>query len=46
MSVGKAIAEKAIAAGVKQVVFDCGGNIYHGRIQAAAEAARKAGLEF
>lgn len=44
--VGKALAEKALSAGVKKVVFDCGGNIYHGRIKALADAARKAGLEF
>ena len=44
--IGKAIAEKAQAAGLKQVVFDCGGNLYHGRVQALADAARKAGLEF
>lgn len=45
-AVGKAIAEMAQAAGVSKVVFDCGGNIYHGRVQALADAARKAGLEF
>jgi large subunit ribosomal protein L18 len=45
-AVGKLIGEKAIAQGVKAVVFDRGGHAYHGRIQALAEAARKAGLEF
>ncbi len=45
-AVGKAIAEKAKALGVEKVVFDCGGNLYHGRVQALADAARKAGLEF
>lgn len=44
--VGKNIAERAIAAGVKKVVFDCGGNEYHGRVKALADAAREAGLEF
>ena len=45
-TVGKKIAERAIAKGVKQVVFDRGGYIYHGRIKALAEAAREGGLEF
>ena len=45
-SVGKAIADKAQAAGVKQVVFDRGGYIYHGRIKALADAAREGGLNF
>jgi len=44
--VGKAIAQKAKAAGVSQVVFDRGGFLYHGRIKALADAAREAGLEF
>ena len=44
--VGKAIAEKALAKGIKEVVFDRGGFIYHGKIQALADAAREAGLEF
>ena len=45
-SVGKKIAERALAKGVKQVVFDRGGYIYHGRIKALADAAREGGLEF
>src|SRR6202790_1429985 len=44
--VGKAIAERAVEKGVKSVVFDRGGFLYHGRIKALAEAAREAGLEF
>ena len=45
-AVGKDIAEKAVAKGLKKVVFDRSGYIYHGRIKALAEAAREAGLEF
>ncbi len=45
-AVGKAIAEKAQAAGVTEVVFDRGGFIYQGRVKALAEAAREAGLKF
>lgn len=45
-AVGKAVAERAIAAGVTQVVFDRGGYLYHGRIQALAEGAREGGLKF
>lgn len=45
-TVGKLIAERAKEKGVKQVVFDRGGYLYHGRIKALAEAAREAGLEF
>ena len=45
-AVGKLVAEKALAKGVKQIVFDRGGHVYHGRIKALAEAARKAGLDF
>jgi large subunit ribosomal protein L18 len=44
--VGKAVAERALAAGVKQVVFDRGGYLYHGRVKALADGARKGGLEF
>ena len=44
--VGQAIAERAIKAGVKEVVFDRGGYIFHGRIKALADAARDAGLNF
>ena len=44
--VGALVAERAKAAGVSKVVFDRGGFIYHGRIAAAADAAREAGLEF
>ena len=44
--VGKAVAEQAVAKGVKRVVFDRGGYLYHGRIKALADAAREAGLEF
>ena len=44
--VGKAIAEKAMAKGIKSVVFDRGGFLYHGKVQALADAAREAGLEF
>ncbi len=46
VSVGKKIAERALAKGVKQVVFDRGGYIYHGRVKALADAAREGGLEF
>jgi large subunit ribosomal protein L18 len=45
-AVGKLIAERAQAKGVKKVVFDRGGYLYHGRVKALAEAAREAGLEF
>jgi large subunit ribosomal protein L18 len=44
--VGKTIAQRAQEKGVKKVVFDRGGYIYHGRIKALADAAREAGLEF
>ncbi|CAN1721269.1 50S ribosomal subunit protein L18 [Hyphomicrobium sp. 1Nfss2.1] len=45
-AVGKLIAERAIKAGVKDVVFDRGGFIYHGRVKALADAAREGGLNF
>jgi large subunit ribosomal protein L18 len=44
--IGKAIAERAVEKGIKKVVFDRGGFLYHGRIKALADAAREAGLEF
>lgn len=45
-AVGKLVAERLIAKGIKQVVFDRGGNLYHGRVKALADAAREAGLDF
>jgi large subunit ribosomal protein L18 len=44
--VGKAVAERALAKGIQQVVFDRGGYKYHGRVKALADAAREAGLKF
>jgi large subunit ribosomal protein L18 len=44
--VGKLLAERAIQKGLKKVVFDRGGYLYHGRIKALAEAAREGGLDF
>jgi large subunit ribosomal protein L18 len=44
--IGKAVAKAAVEKGVKKVVFDRGGYLYHGRIKALADAAREAGLEF
>jgi len=44
--VGKLIAQKAVEKGIKKVVFDRGGYIYHGRVKEVAEGAREAGLEF
>ena len=45
-AIGKTIAERSIEKGIKRVVFDRSGFLYHGRIRAVADAARKAGLEF
>jgi large subunit ribosomal protein L18 len=45
-AIGKTIAERSIEKGIKRVVFDRGGFLYHGRLRAVADAARKAGLEF
>ncbi|MBI4906286.1 MAG: 50S ribosomal protein L18 [Acidobacteria bacterium] len=45
-AIGKLVAERALAKGIKQVVFDRGGFLYHGRVKALADAAREAGLEF
>ncbi len=45
-AVGMAVAKKALAAGIKEVVFDRGGYVYHGRVAALAEGAREGGLEF
>ena len=45
-TIGSKIAERALAKGIEEVVFDRGGYIYHGRVQALAEAAREGGLKF
>lgn len=45
-AVGKLIAQRSLEKGISKVVFDRGGNLYHGRIQALAEAAREGGLDF
>src|SRR5436189_4547738 len=45
-AVGKLVAERASAKGVKEVVFDRGGYLYHGRVKALADAAREGGLSF
>ena len=45
-AVGKLVAQRALAAGVKDVIFDRGGYLYHGRVKALADAAREAGLSF
>lgn len=46
IAVGSEVAKRAQAAGIKQVTFDRGGRLFHGRIKALADAARKGGLEF
>lgn len=46
VAVGQLVAKRALAKGIQQVVFDRGGNIYHGRVKALADAAREAGLQF
>jgi len=45
-AVGEALGQRAVEAGIKEVVFDRGGRIYHGRVKALADGARSAGLEF
>jgi len=45
-SVGKLVAERAVSAGIKDVIFDRGGYLYHGRVKALADAAREGGLNF
>jgi large subunit ribosomal protein L18 len=45
-AVGKLLAERAVKIGVKEVVFDRGGYLYHGRVKALADAARESGLSF
>ena len=44
--IGKTVAERAVEKGIKRVVFDRGGFLYHGRVKALADAAREAGLQF
>ena len=46
IAVGELVAKRAIKKGIQQVVFDRGGNLYHGRVKALADAAREAGLKF
>jgi large subunit ribosomal protein L18 len=45
-AVGEALGQRAVEAGINEVVFDRGGRIYHGRVKALADGARSAGLEF
>ncbi|NLB80165.1 MAG: 50S ribosomal protein L18 [Clostridiaceae bacterium] len=45
-AIGKLVAERALSAGIKRVVFDRGGYLYHGRVKSLAEGAREGGLEF
>ncbi len=45
-AVGRLVAERAKAVGIERIVFDRGGNLYHGRVKALAEGARAGGLEF
>ena len=46
VAVGELVAKRALSKGIQQVVFDRGGNLYHGRVKALADAAREAGLQF
>jgi len=46
IAVGQLVAQRALAKGIQQVVFDRGGNLFHGRVKALADAAREAGLQF
>ncbi len=46
VAVGELVAKRALEKGIQQVVFDRGGNLYHGRVKALADAAREAGLQF
>lgn len=46
IEVGKLIAKRSLEKGIEKVVFDRGGNLYHGRVKALADAAREAGLDF
>ncbi|HHB76770.1 MAG TPA: 50S ribosomal protein L18 [Desulfobulbus sp.] len=46
LKVGEVIAQKALAAGISEVVYDRGGNLYHGRVKALSDGARKKGLKF